>query len=106
MRRRLHRVTAIVVGLVVIAASAVAVFPMPTVWAAEGVQAQQVNLININTAPVEQLATLKGIGEKMAQAIVEYRTANGPFKTVEDLMKVKGVGEKKFEAIKGMITVK
>ncbi|NLC28265.1 MAG: ComEA family DNA-binding protein, partial [Campylobacteraceae bacterium] len=50
--------------------------------------------VNINTANVEELATLKGIGEKKAQAIIEYREANGGFKTVDELSNVKGIGEK------------
>lgn len=50
--------------------------------------------VNINTASAEELATLlKGIGVKKAQAIVEYREANGPFLTIDDLAKVKGIGD-------------
>ena len=47
----------------------------------------------------------KGIGEKPAQAIVEYRTQNGPFKAIEDIKNVKGIGDKKFEEIKDSITI-
>jgi competence protein ComEA len=54
--------------------------------------------VDINTADAKTLAAeLRGVGESTAQAIVAYRTANGPFKTVEDLRKVKGVGEKILE---------
>jgi competence protein ComEA len=63
-------------------------------------------MVDINTATVKELGKLKGIGEKIAKAIVEYRDKNGPFKAVEDLKKVKGIGEKKFAALKSMITVK
>jgi len=76
-----------------------------SVWAEEAAQAEQASVININTASTEELSTLTGIGERTAQAIVAYRTANGPFVAVEDLMNVKGVGEKKYEAIKDRITV-
>ena len=62
--------------------------------------------VNINTASAEELAALEGIGDKIAQNIVEYRDANGPFATIEDLKNVKGVGDKKFEKIKGRIVVK
>jgi competence protein ComEA len=51
--------------------------------------------ININTATVEQLETLNGIGPATAKAIVEYREANGQFKSVYELTNVKGIGEKK-----------
>lgn len=53
-----------------------------------------VEKININTASVEELTQLKGVGEKIAASIVAYRTANGPFKTVQDLDLVKGIGPK------------
>ena len=50
--------------------------------------------VDINSASSVQLRTLKGIGEKKAQAIIDYRTAHGPFKTVADLSQVKGIGAK------------
>jgi competence protein ComEA helix-hairpin-helix repeat region len=65
-----------------------------------------VKLININTASVEDLTGLKGIGEKTAQAIVEYREKNGAFKAIEDIKNVKGIGDKKFEVFKSSICVK
>jgi len=60
--------------------------------------------VNVNKAGVDQLASLPGIGEVTAKAIVEFRQANGPFRTAEDLLQVKGIGEKKLEAIRGLIT--
>ena len=59
--------------------------------------------VNINTATVEELKTLKGVGEKKAEAIIEYRKKNGSFKTKEDLMKVRGIGKKLFEAFQERI---
>ena len=59
--------------------------------------------VNINTATVEELKTLKGVGEKKAEAIIEYRKKNGSFKTKEDLMKVRGIGKKLFESFQERI---
>jgi competence protein ComEA len=61
--------------------------------------------VNLNTATVDQLASLPGIGERTAQLIVEYRQKNGPFKKAEDLMNVKGIGEKSFLRLKNLLTV-
>lgn len=51
------------------------------------------SMVNINTADVQELTKLKGVGEKKAEAIVAWRKANGEFKTVEQLLEVKGIGE-------------
>ncbi|GAB4322832.1 MAG: hypothetical protein Kow0059_18040 [Candidatus Sumerlaeia bacterium] len=61
--------------------------------------------ININTATAAELDSLPGIGATYAQRIVEYRTANGPFKAIEDIQKVKGIGPATFEKLKPFITV-
>ncbi len=62
--------------------------------------------ININTASVEELDTLPGIGPSIAQRIVEDRMAHGPFKTPEDLKRVRGIGDALFNQIKDRITVR
>ena len=59
--------------------------------------------VNINTATVEELKTLKGVGEKKAEAVIEYRKKNGSFKTKEDLMKVRGIGKKLFDSFQERI---
>ncbi len=61
--------------------------------------------IDINTATIEELDTLAGIGETTAQKIIDDRAANGPYKSIEDIMRVSGIGEKKFAAIKDSIKV-
>ena len=61
--------------------------------------------VNINSATVEELDALPGVGPSTAQAIVDDRTQNGPFASVEDLMRVSGIGEKKFEKLRGHIRV-
>ncbi len=61
--------------------------------------------ININTASVDELVTLNGIGEAKAKSIIEYRETNGSFKTIEDIMNVSGIGEAAYNKIKDNITV-
>lgn len=61
--------------------------------------------VNINTATVEELKTLKGIGEKKAEAIIEYRKKNGSFKNKEELMKVRGIGKKLYESFQERVIV-
>lgn len=63
-------------------------------------------LVNINTASVNELIELKGIGKKTAGEIIKYRNENGIFKTVEELMKVKGIGIKKYSEISDNIILK
>jgi competence protein ComEA len=62
-------------------------------------------LININTATQAELESLPRIGPAIAQRIIEYRTANGPFQTIEEIMNVKGIGPATFAQIKDLITV-
>ena len=61
--------------------------------------------INLNSATVDQLETLPGVGRKMAERIVEYRQKSGGFKKIEDLMNVKGIGEKNFLKLKPLVSV-
>ena len=61
--------------------------------------------ININTASKEELMQLEGVGSAIAERIVEYREANGPFEAPEDIMNVKGIGESTYEKNKDRITV-
>ena len=61
--------------------------------------------VNINTASVQELTSLPGIGQAKAEAIVKYREANGPFKSVDDITKVSGIGPKMLEKLKDEITI-
>ena len=60
-------------------------------------------VININTATLEELQTIKGIGKKKAEAILQYRKEHGAFRTKEDLLQVKGIGKKALEAIESQV---
>lgn len=61
-------------------------------------------VININTATLEELQTIKGIGKKKAEAILQYRKEHGAFRSKEDLLQVKGIGKKALEAIESQVT--
>ena len=63
------------------------------------------NKININTATLDELLTLKGIGQSKAEAIIKYREENGNFNSIEDIQKVSGLGGTIYSKIKDYITV-
>ncbi len=90
------------VGLIMILAF---VFSVSALAEQNAKVAKQDVKVNINTATVEQLSTLKYIGEKNAQKIIDYRVKNGPFEKVEDILNVSGVGPKTVEANKDKIVI-
>ena len=96
---------AAILGSAVSAAAASAQNKATTPKAAATVTATATAPVNLNTATAEQLATIPGVGPKMAERIIDYRQKNGGFKKVEDLMNVSGVGEKSFLKMKPLITV-
>lgn len=61
--------------------------------------------LNINTASVEELQSLNGIGETKAKAVIAYRIENGGFSSIDELLNVKGIGKSTFEKIRPYITV-
>jgi competence protein ComEA len=64
-----------------------------------------VDLVNLNTATLEELIALPSIGPTTAQKIIDYRDLNGGFSAIEDIMNVSGIGPSTFEDIKDLITV-
>jgi competence protein ComEA len=62
-------------------------------------------VVNVNTATKEELTTVKGIGEKRAQEIIDYRKKNGDFKSVDELEKVPGIGPGTMKQIRSQVTV-
>ena len=65
----------------------------------------QNSIININTATIQEFMQVSGIGESKAKSIIEYREANGNFKTIEDIKNVTGIGDNIFDKIKNYITI-
>ena len=68
-------------------------------------ETQSSQKIDINRAEAWLLEALPGIGQTRAQAIVDYRNENGPFKRIKDLLKVEGIGQGTLDGIEGFITV-
>jgi competence protein ComEA len=62
-------------------------------------------VVNINTATKDELTSLKGVGDKRAQEIIDYRKKNGNFKSVDDLEKVPGIGPGLMKQIRSQVTV-
>jgi competence protein ComEA len=77
------------------------VAPAPGVPGAPGAPGA---LLDLNTATVEQLDALPGVGPVLAQRLVEYRTANGGFRSVDQLREVDGIGESRFQRLKALVT--
>ena len=86
-------------------AAALCLLPMGTTFAQSDMLSEQMQsaMVNINTANLKQLIKLPGVGKKKAQAIIDYREANGDFASLEDLAKVKGVGKKMLAKLNGKV---
>lgn len=69
-------------------------------------ESSKTSQININTATIEELDKLPGVGEATANKIVNHRSENGEFKSIEEIKNVNGIGDKKFEEMKNLICVK
>ena len=104
MDYRIPLATAVLLLAAVVAATATAAVTPPgvTLTAAAAVG----DKVNINTADVKALMSLEGVGRKVAEKIVEYREAHGPFKKADELRKVEGVGGALWERNRQRIVVK
>lgn len=91
--------------VLVVKTGAPASAPVSGAPAAPGAPGTPGGLVNINTADPTELETLPGIGEVIAQRIVDHRTANGPFASVEELLEVSGIGDAILGSIRELVTV-
>ena len=80
--------------------------PDTIIYAQKDVSSLKEQSININSASLNELTMLPGIGDKTAEKIIELRTERGEFRRLEDLMDVKGIGEVKFNKIKKFLYIK
>jgi competence protein ComEA len=101
----MRRQSLLFVGAVLVFALAVVALVPGTARGAGPQAASPGEKVNINTAGVDELVALPGIGRAYAERIVEYRQKNGPFKKVEDILNVRGIGEKTFERIRDRLTL-
>ena len=74
-------------------------------WTAIPLAGETAGKVNLNTATLEELATLDGIGSSLAERIISFRGENGGFSKIDDLLKVQGVGPKVFEANRERLAV-
>ena len=105
IQKLIHVINALVLALL---ATACVTLPRKTSEARsnpEPAKIRSTTLININTAPSEELEKLPGIGEAIAERIVEHRQKFGDFRRAEHLMMVHGISDQKFRAIRELIVV-
>ena len=64
---------------------------------------QEIQCVSINYGSLDELITIKGVGPKTAESIIDYRDEFGSFQTLEDLLEIRGIGEKKLESMKDSV---
>jgi competence protein ComEA len=99
-RRGAARLCALVLGLLVLAG------PMAASAASDPARSGAAPAVNVNTASVEELQVLPGIGESRARAIVERRRTKGAFESVEQLAEIRGIGPAMVERLRPLVTLK
>jgi competence protein ComEA len=95
--RRTMIVWALALGL------CLALFPVTAL--AQKSKAPSTEKVNLNTATVEQLQSLPGVGPAMAKRILEHRTKVGKFTKIDEILNVKGIGEKRFQKMKDRLVI-
>ena len=97
---RIHVITLALCGVLTVLVAGPAV--------AAGIDQEQASpqkpTVNLNTATIDQLTALPGVGQKTAELILEYRAKAGGFKKIEELMNIKGIGEKTFLKLKPLVS--
>jgi len=101
----MRRQSLLFVGAVLVFVVAVLALAPPPAHGATAQAPASGDKVNINTAGVDELVALPGIGKAYAERILEYRQKNGPFKRIEDILNVRGIGEKTFERIRDRLTL-
>jgi competence protein ComEA len=101
MQIRKSQTVNLLAGLMLLGLLSAAVFPATSVLAGPAISTP----LDLNSAGPEALATLPGIGSVKADAIVSFRTENGPFSSIEGLLAVPGIGARLMESIRELITV-
>jgi competence protein ComEA len=84
---------------------ALAFFASTGIASAASAPAAPAGKVNLNTATVQQLTELPGVGDALAARIVEYRQKSGGFKSAQELMNIKGIGEKNFGKLEAHVTL-
>lgn len=96
---------ALMIGVFIGRNTGMSIYEIPHSETAINADAQEDVRLDINVLSAAQLKELPGIGEQLAQRIVAYREANGPFQTMEEVMNVEGIGEKKLAQIATLVKV-
>ena len=86
--------------------SSLHVIPREPAEAVEAVETAGIDLVDVNTAGLEELMSLPGIGEAKAEAILSWREEQGPFEKPEDIMRIPGIKEAAYAKLRDKITVR